>query len=617
MSRLKCTLWLVALAGLFGHAAQPPQVLSQTPTPTGVIVGVVTDQATGKPIPDAIVTVTLGASGAAAASVPQRVIADPTGRFAFTALPAGRLVVQAGKAGYEGTASLNVDLRDGERITNATLSLMKLGSISGRVLDDLGDPVVGVNVRVHRRRYEGGRAQLGYGAGLAQTDDRGIYRVAHLSPGEYVVVVHSPQVSVPVSARSEFAGGALFIDVMGMATLSSIYGTQRVGNSLVQSRLGTYYPPDPIDANRGTAYRTTFAPSAAVPAAATVVTLQSGDQRNGVDVQLTLVPTVSVSGSIVGPDGPVPLAALRLMNPSSEFPETPEYSAVATASDATGVFTFLNVPAGTYVLRATKRPLRREGFDESYKLWAEESLTVGDAPVDGVRVTLRKPFVVSGRVEFEGTTLPSADEMSRLKGDQPLLFLAGVGGRSQGNFAKEDASGSFTTGPVPPGRYILVSTIRSTRWYLKSAMWQGNDLTRSPIDLTEDLSGVLATFTDRPGQVAGTVRNAQGSPEKSATVLLFPVDTKAWADFGSFPRQMLRAGASITGMYAFNRVPADDYFLVAVVESPTMPTALDVPGLLSDWLNPAFLRAVSGAAVRVRVTDGETQTMDLKMTSIR
>jgi hypothetical protein len=39
--------------------------------------------------------------------------------------------------------------------------------------------------------------------------------------------------------------------------------------------------------------------------------------------------------------------------------------------------------------------------------------------------------------------------------------------------------------------------------------------------------------------------------------------------------------------------------------------------LLRDWLNPAFLRAVSGAAVRVRVTDGESQTMDLKTAGIR
>jgi hypothetical protein len=80
---------------------------------------------------------------------------------------------------------------------------------------------------------------------------------------------------------------------------------------------------------------------------------------------------------------------------------------------------------------------------------------------------------------------------------------------------------------------------------------------------------------------------------------------------------MLRAGPAITGTYSFPRVPAGDYFLIAVVESPAAATALDVPGLLRDWLNPAFLRAVSGAAVRVRVTDGESQTMDLKTAGIR
>src|SRR6185295_4193576 len=119
-------------------------------------------------------------------------------------------------------------------------------------------------------------------------------------------------------------------------------------------------------------------------------------------------------------------------------------------------------------LRASRRGTQAEGLPETYKFWGEESLTVGDKPIDGVRVTIRKPFVVSGRVEFEGTTLPPPDEMARIKGDQPLFFLDGVDGSAQAAPGIEDRTGSFTTRTVSPGRYILVSTIRSTRWSLKS-----------------------------------------------------------------------------------------------------------------------------------------------------
>jgi len=605
---------------LFGWAAEPTQVAPQTPVPTGVIAGTVVDRSSGRAIPDATVTVTLRTPDRMTAAL-QRVVADPTGRFAFAGLPAGSLIIQAAKPGYQG-ADVYVELHEGERITNTVTTLTKYGSISGRITDDLGDPVIGVTVRAYRRQYEGGYPHFSYGTSV-RTDDRGMYRIAFLEPGDYVVAVPATQISVPAPVMRDWmsgnggnAIGGAMIDTTGMATFSTIDGAQRIRNSVLQSPIGTYYPPDSNDPSRGMAYQTVFAPSTTTTSAATVVPLQLGEQRTGVDVQLTLVPTVSVSGTVSGPEGPAPLAALRLMTPSSEFPDNPTYAAATTMSDASGAFTFLNVPAGAYVLRASKRP-DQDGRQPPH-LWGEESLAVGDKPIDGVRVALRKPFVISGRVVFEGASLPSTEEMSRIKGDQPLLFVESVGGFDQAGPGIEDATGSFTTHPLMPGsRYIFLSTIRSTRWSLKSVMWQGKDLTRTPIELKEDVSGVVATFTDRPGQIAGTVRSADGAPDKTATVLLFPVDAQAWTDYGDFPRQMLRAGPAITGTYSFPRVPAGDYFLIAVVESPAAATALDVPGLLRDWLNPAFLRAVSGAAVRVRVTDGESQTMDLKTAGIR
>src|SRR4029079_246265 len=97
------------------HTSQAPQ----TPPPSGIVAGGVIDQSSGRPIPDATVTVTLGATGASAVNLPQRVMTDPAGRFAFAGWPAAGLALQASKAGYASAlneTSLNVDLRNGERI---------------------------------------------------------------------------------------------------------------------------------------------------------------------------------------------------------------------------------------------------------------------------------------------------------------------------------------------------------------------------------------------------------------------------------------------------------------------------------------------------------------------
>jgi hypothetical protein len=150
---------------------------------------------------------------------------------------------------------------------------------------------------------------------------------------------------------------------------------------------------------------------------------------------------------------------------------------------------------------------------------------------------------------------------------------------------------------------------------------RGRDITSSPLELKDsNVTGVVATFTNRPARIAGTVRNAQGAPDKDATVLLFPADASAWTDYGLWPRHFLTIGTTRTGTYALPRVPAGDYFLVAATESvdaASASNAIDLPGSLRDWHNPAFLAALSRTATRVRVTDGEAQTYDLKTVVVR
>src|SRR5690349_11915369 len=133
--------------------------LTQSGAAAGVIAGRVVDATTGAPVADA--TVTLRTSGG-----PQRSArTDTEGRYAFPALPAGRYNLTAERVGYmrglHGRVtpfgrSEAIDLLADQHVSDATLRMWRFASISGRVVDDGNDPVVGVRVRALKKSSRAG-----------------------------------------------------------------------------------------------------------------------------------------------------------------------------------------------------------------------------------------------------------------------------------------------------------------------------------------------------------------------------------------------------------------------------------------------------------------------------
>ena len=201
-----------------GRASLPPAPL----VTTGVIVGRVTDAATGEPVAGAIVMLNGGpprsaptqppAAGRAATApppVPPRVLTDSQGRFAFRQLTRGTYSLSAEKQGYSGGAygrtrpggpSRPLQLDDNERMPDVVLRIYKYTSIAGRVVDDMGEPIVNVTVRAFRSMWISGRRALAP-ANQAQTDDRGLYRIHNLMAGEYVVSVPTASTTDRKSTR--------------------------------------------------------------------------------------------------------------------------------------------------------------------------------------------------------------------------------------------------------------------------------------------------------------------------------------------------------------------------------------------------------------------------------
>jgi Carboxypeptidase regulatory-like domain len=185
-------------------------------TGSGSMIGRVVDADSGKPIAGALVTAVVtpknppaGGLAQAASSLANigttiiigpgmdftspRIVTDAAGSFVFRNLPAGAYQFETSARGYSGGEYRQLqpdgpgqalDLADGQHVADITIKGWKDAAISGRVVDEAGDPVVGVFVRVLRRVMNGGQPALQQFDRGEATDDRGMYRAHGLTVSE-------------------------------------------------------------------------------------------------------------------------------------------------------------------------------------------------------------------------------------------------------------------------------------------------------------------------------------------------------------------------------------------------------------------------------------------------
>jgi protocatechuate 3,4-dioxygenase beta subunit len=562
---------------------QPPREMK---TGTGRIKGRLVSADTGAPVRRAQVRL----SGTDV--LPKSATTDNDGAYEFRDLPAGRFTINAAKSGY---VTINygqtrpfesgkpIELSEGQVIERADITMPKGSVISGRIIDEFGEPLADAAVSAMRSTWTNGRRRLQATGRTATTNDLGQYRIYGLPPGEYFV--------------SATLRGTQEMMVMEMAVAA--VRTAGPGGSADAPRSGyapTYYPGTPNGAE------------------AQKLSLAVGQEAQNTDFGLVPVRLARVSGTVMSSDGRPLEGVMVNATPRSATAGMVLFPSGASArTDKAGNFTLNSVAPGDYTLNAQSTTVVSSG-DEGNRMvftmmrgaggdgqseFGSVPLSVAGDDVTNVLIPTSKGTTASGRVVYEEGSQPSRNTVrisaASAEADNPLSMLGGS--------SSVTAEGTFEIRGLAGQRVFRVSNIPAG-WVLKAVRHNGTDITDEGLNISpaQPVTGLEVVLTTKSTEVSGTVK-AGNDPATDYTVVLFADDPSKWT--APMTRHIASARPNQDGRFTIKNLPAGGYYAVALEYIAQ-----------GDWFDPEVLERLKSKAQRVELVEGEAQTLDLRLESM-
>lgn len=626
------TCWLIAVGVMVTVgvllSAQAPQVR------TGVVLDAVTLQG----VEGALVAVRIQPADGSRATV-VRVQTGSGGRFDVPNVPPlARVVITATKPGYlraefadSVPAAPEPALPSGlsSSAREWQLRAWKSSTITGRVTNERGDPVVGVPVRSFGVVWVAGRRQMVQGP-LASTDDRGQYRLIGLNPGAHVVLVPSIQQSLPI--RPAPVEG---LDAGGLRALDAIRGSAASADAVAdldyRILLGRFAVPPPPQDGRVFVYPPTFYPGTSTWSDAQAIEVSVAQNVVGADVVLMPVSAHRVTGTIDNWGAGRGNLALRLSSVGAEAVAAADAATTFVSSD--GSFAFPRVPAGRYWLHLAGNVTELTTGPVDFEASASEAtpgvLSIGTttrvAAVGGpsARIVTTLAYggsAVHGGVEVHvgpddarGVSVPLLATRS-LRGTVVALNPgpAGPSGRplSSRIFADPidgdllrvqsvETTGTgqdFSISGLRPGKY-WIRLDNPTGWHIKSVRWQQRDVSGIPMEIdTSDIEGLVVEVAPEAAIVECSVNTGPDSSHHDWVVVLFPSNKLRWTDSGLNPPDFRVQSLGSDGTTRFTDVPPGQYYVAAAFSAGGVRHAIQ--------MNPEALARLSESASQVSVPPG-------------
>lgn len=552
-------------------AAPPPGQVPARDTParrqgTASIRGVVVDGASGAPIRRAAVSLVIEEPDREASRV-EATTADATGQFEFTGLPGARVQVTASRVGYfdydnlwngEPEEAQWQTLAAGQRVQGVRIALYRGGVVTGRIIDEFGEPAVGIEVEVLRREPgdQGGSVRTTSSPITPTTDDTGAFRVWGLAPGDYLVGAR-PNRFVADTPRDE--------------------ETRRQGYA------ATYFPGTPNLSS------------------ARAVRVEPGRETNGVSFALVTVPLATLRGSVElppGTSGRAVTVGVGLVAPE----RLDGYVTRGARPDEDGTFELLRLAPGTYQLSA--RSVQQNGLE----YYGATEVEVTGTDVDGVVVAMRPGAVVRGRVLNEAGEpigVPMMVSLSQVGGGRapmprPVRTFSDGSFRLDGVFGPQyvrAVEARMIPGAEAPGinvralQEVTAATRQLTTWWLQSVVMNGRDVTAEPIDFNGGEVRLDITMTNRAATVRGTVAWNRSGGRRRPAVVVFADDDTRW---GRPSRYLGASEVDEAGGFVVRGMAAGPRYLAAAVEGASRAVLA----------RPEMLQALRPFATALRIDEG-------------
>ncbi|HWZ45117.1 MAG TPA: carboxypeptidase-like regulatory domain-containing protein [Candidatus Saccharimonadales bacterium] len=497
-------------------------MLSATPAS---IAGTVINSMTGGPLDSVHVTL-LDYFGT---SSPYGAMSDAQGHFSIAALPpsdyiirlerrgfivvSGQVVI-SGKAvprkkdyyGNDGT----LELKPGQQLQNVTVKMAPRAILSGRVLDEYGDPVVGLYVEVlmlaprtlETRRWP-----------PALTNDRGEFRLS-VPPGKYYLEAQ-PQLQFEPSQELHSA------------------------NTIATKYLRTMYP------------------SATDVSTAILVAARPGSETSGLDIHLAWAPlpdrVLSITGIIRGvPDGAEAIVDAEWTESPSERIDTITPDRAVPSTLKAGEFQIRHLAPGHY------RILARCDAGGHKLESAIIELPLTDSNIENLILVLAPGAEVTGRIQWPVPSLPPN------KGKRATVTLDTVERQSFSHWQTGEVApdGTFKISEVFPSRYRVQVQPLLENAYIKTVGMNGRPVEDGILDFTNGADGasLKITVSANGGQVSGRVVDQEGEDSSSIGEVVMFREQEGVVDFD----HLYSTERNSDGRYVIHGLPPGRYRLLAI-----------------------------------------------------
>ena len=486
------------------------------------------------------------------------------------------------------------------------------GTISGRVVNESGQPLAGASLYVRT-------VNSGYPPRTTTTDAEGNFRVNGLEPHLYIVSAQAPAYTIPFdpttpptyyrigdSVRLELVRGGVLTGTVTNASgepvilvnVRAMMVRDAKGEALkipsfgfredMTDDRGVYrmygLPPGSyIVAAGGFSFPAAFSPyNLDIPTYApsstrdnaTEISVRSGEESTA-DIRYRGEPGHTISGTVklAGTAG----ATILLIPVGAGFlPGGSTYQ----SPDGRG-FAFNGLTDGDYDLVGQEFTTSQTGTTPALSVSEPKRVTVKGADVTGIELSTRPLPSISGRISLESSKIPEcqgkrapllAETFIRLQRHEKdaekdrVTYL-----RVFPTSASPDRNGEFVLRNLMAGRYQFEPRFYARYWYLRSITLTSGAAKPQKIDAAaiwtvvkfgDQLPNLTITLAEGAASIRG--RLAAAGPPSSMSVYLVPAEPDKAEDVLRF----FVSEVAADGTFAFNNLPPGRYWALAQTPDP-------------------------------------------------